>query len=150
MRLEEPVTLLGSWSLERVIDDRGSHQLSHVEGTLDLSLDAASAEGLCWEERATWRRSEGETPVSRTLRLAPTADGWWVRFADGRDFHPWRPGQQVVHRCGADTYPGVVSGTPVGSGIDLEWAVEWRVTGPEKDYTSTTRLRRSGGSGPVR
>ena len=65
------------------------------------------------------------------------AAGWWMRFDDGRDFHPWTPGEQVVHPCAPDTYCGVVAGSPE------RWTVQWDVTGPRKDYTMRTVLTRT-------
>ena len=74
--------------------------------------------------------------VSRTLyveRSAADGDGgWFVYFSDGRPFHPWSVETPVEHPCGRDVYAGRISG-------DRErWTVEWRASGPEKDYVMTT------------
>ncbi len=96
---------------------------------------------MSWEEQATWHRPGGDVAVRRMLRLARTEDGWWVRFEDGRDFHRWAPGEEVVHDCAPDTYRGRVGGTPQA------WTIVWDVSGPGKDYTMThgaqPRLTRS-------
>jgi hypothetical protein len=91
---------------------------------------------VVWEEQGTWHRAEGDVPVRRRLRLERTGDGWWVRFEDGRDFHPWRPGEQVVHECPPDTYRGEVAGDTEG------WRIVWEASGPRKDYRMITRLDR--------
>lgn len=132
--LSDPRTLLGSWQLTRVIDDRLTGEQSRVDGTLRLS--EVSPGRVRWDEQGHWHQAGGDITVSRSLwlvRSEETAD-WWVRFEDGRDFHPWRPGEPVVHPCAPDTYRGVVSGTP------HRWTVEWDVTGPAKDYSMSTEL----------
>lgn len=132
--LSDPTTLLGSWRLARVIDDRFAGQQSRVDGTLRLS--EVSPGRIRWDEQGQWRRVGGDVIVSRSLWLVrdeETAE-WWVRFQDERDFHPWRPGEPVVHPCSQDTYRGVVSGTP------QRWTVEWDVAGPAKDYSMSTEL----------
>ncbi len=135
--LSEPETLGGSWRLSRVIEDRLTQTRSRVDGHLTLTVVSPGRIG--WQERARWHRPDGEVDVRRALWLVRLDDAptWWVRFEDGRDFHLWAPGERVVHPCGADTYRGVVSGTP------NRWTVEWDVTGPAKDYRMTTELNPS-------
>jgi hypothetical protein len=138
--LSDPVALLGSWRLARVIDDRLLGQESRVDG--ELSLSAVSPDRIRWEERGQWHHADGDVAVHRTLWLVSEHAGhawghaWWVRFEDDRAFHPWSPDAPVTHPCGADTYRGVVSGTT------QQWTVEWEVTGPAKDYRMTTVLTR--------
>ncbi|ROR90655.1 DUF6314 family protein [Nocardioides aurantiacus] len=142
--LADPRLLLGGWLLERTIEDRRGDLDGVVEGRLELAEEAPDR--LRWEERATWLRPGGEVPVTRTLRVVRRGEGWWVLFEDGRDFHPWSPGDAVVHDCRSDTYRGVVTGSPAS------WSVTWEVTGPAKDYVMHTRLRPArpgeGTSGP--
>ena len=128
----DPMQLLGTWTLARVVEDHLLGEVSHVDGSLELT--ARGVDLVLWEERATWHRADGDVPVRRGLRLERTDDGWWVRFEDGRDFHPWRPGAEVVHDCAPDTYRGTVTGTSEG------WSVVWEATGPRKEYRMTTRL----------
>ncbi len=132
--LADPATLLGDWQLSRVIDDRITGQQSRIDGTLSLAAD--SPDRIRWEEQARWHQPHGDVDVRRGLWVTRNEDtrAWWVRFEDDREFHPWVPGELVVHACGADTYRGLVKGTP-----DL-WTVEWDVTGPDKDYRMTTEL----------
>jgi hypothetical protein len=127
-----PTTLLGSWALTRVIEDHLTGEVSHLDGSLELTADGVGC--VLWEERATWHRHDGDVAVRRGLRLERTDDVWWVRFEDGRDFHPWRPGAEVVHDCAPDTYRGTVTGTTD------RWTVVWEATGPRKDYRMTTTL----------
>jgi uncharacterized protein DUF6314 len=127
-----PESLLGSWSLTRTIEDRRLHEDSALDGVLELTEEFPGR--IRWEERGTWHRPGGVVEVRRGLRLERSDRGWWVLFEDGRDFHPWAPGERVVHECAPDTYRGEVDGTPE------RWTVTWEATGPEKDYTMTTVL----------
>ncbi len=134
--LVDPQTLVGTWTLSRVIEDR----LARVRHTVDgqLVLTAVSPARLRWAETGRWHQQAGDVDVRRDLWLERDVDaGWWMRFDDGRDFHPWRPGEQVVHPCAPDTYRGLVSGSAEG------WTVRWEVTGPHKDYTMETALART-------
>jgi hypothetical protein len=132
--LDDPTALLGTWSLTRVIEDHVLDEVSDLDGSLELTL--LGPDLVQWEEQATWHRPTGDVAVRRRLRLESTDYAWWVRFEDGRDFHPWQPGQQVVHDCAPDTYRGTVTGTTQA------WTVVWEATGPRKDYRMTTTLTR--------
>jgi hypothetical protein len=136
--LTDPRALLGTWRLSRVIDDRLAGAQSTVDG--ELSLTEVSRDRIRWEERGHWHQPTGAVDVRRGLWLVREEEtgAWWVRFEDEREFHPWRPGEAVVHPCAPDTYRGVVSGTPE------RWTVEWDVTGPAKDYSMSTELTRPG------
>lgn len=130
----DPHALLGTWRFERVVDDRRAAEVLHVSGSTTLVAEGASVR---WAEEGVMRRGDLELPVSRVLHLVPAADGWAVTFEDGRDFHPWAPGEEVVHLCGADAYRGRIEVTERDG-----WTVTWWVTGPTKDYEMVTRLRR--------
>ncbi|WP_445255691.1 DUF6314 family protein [Nocardioides aurantiacus] len=131
--LADPCDLVGTWMLSRTIEDRRGGPDGRVEGRLELVLE--SPDRVAWREHGTWHRPDGDVEVQRTLGVVRRDGGWWVVFADGRDFHPWAPGEEVVHDCRPDTYRGVVTGTSVA------WSVTWEVTGPAKDYRMETRLR---------
>jgi hypothetical protein len=131
----EPTGLLGAWAFDRTIDDRHGAESSTVDGTSELALQDDGR--IRWSERGTLHRATGDVPVSRVLFIEPHGDLWWVTFDDGRDFHPWTTGEEVVHPCVADTYVGRIE----ADGSD-RWTVEWRVSGPAKDYTMTTVLTR--------
>jgi hypothetical protein len=132
--LSDPTTLVGDWTLARSIDDRLTGQQSRIDGT--LSLGVVSPGRIRWEEQGRWHQPHADIDVRRGLWVVrdEEAGAWWVRFDDDRDFHPWTPDEPVVHPCGADTYRGLVRGTPD------RWTIEWEVTGPAKDYSMTTEL----------
>lgn len=134
----DPPGLVGRWALTRDIDDRHAGQSLRMLGTLTLGPAGSGTEGdLDWVEEGLLHRS-GVAPVavSRRLRVVRRDAGWWVLFEDGRDFHPWRPGAWVEHPCGPDLYRGLVGV------VDDDWRVTWEVSGPAKDYTMTSTLRR--------
>lgn len=125
--------LLGTWSLTRVVHDRRTGERHDVTGT--LTLTAESARRVRWVEAGTMSWPGHEVPVERTLYADLEDDGWVVRFADGRVFHPWTVGARVDHACAPDHYRGLVevAGDPVEA-----WTVTWDATGPQKDYRMVT------------
>lgn len=131
--LRDPLNLLGDWHFRRVIDDHLANERSRVVGTLTIVADG---DRIRWSESGEldWRGEKIE--VSRVNFLQRRAGGWFVTFEDGRDFHPWAPGEPVVHDCGAAVYRGCV----LQGSRDSAWTVEWHVEGPNKDYTMTTEL----------
>lgn len=131
----EPTSLLGTWSMTRSIHDRRADETSTVDGTAELVHQDDGR--ICWSERGTLRRGDLEIPVSRVLFVEHRDAGWWVTFDDGRDFHPWAPGDEVVHPCAADTYVGRIDAPDTD-----RWTVEWHVTGPAKNYSMTSVLVR--------
>ena len=125
-----PVDLLGTWDLRRVVDDRRAGQRHDVRGTATLLRE--SADRVRWSETGTMTWGDRAVEVGRTLFVVRTAEQWWVEFSDGRPFHPWAVGRPVEHPCTPDHYVGLIEVDGAG------WTVEWRATGPEKDYVMTT------------
>ncbi len=147
MRATSPLDLLGSWRLERIIEDRLADAELRVVGTTVLHpADERAKERVRWHEQGLLTRTDGAgspCEVHRTLYVVPPdeaapAGPWWVRFDDGRPFHPWSPGLEVEHPCGHDLYRGLVE----VDGPDA-WRVTWHCTGPAKDYTMRSRLTRA-------
>ncbi|MEQ4499640.1 DUF6314 family protein [Nocardioides kribbensis] len=126
---------MGTWSVERDIDDRHDGLRRSVVGLAELALLVDGR--VRWHEHGTMSWPGMSVPVSRTLYVEPRAQGWWVTFEDGRDFHPWEPGVQVDHPCGRDHYRGLLEpGSPAGG-----WTITWEVRGPAKDYTMVAAHR---------
>lgn len=144
--LLDPAALLGAWTFTRVIDDHRAGDEKRVFG--EAQLFPADRGRIRWSESGVLHLGGQQLPVMRTSYVEPRGDGWFVTFEDGRDFHPWSPEESVVHQCGPDLYSGRISVDEPGR--DAEWSregadqftVRWRVTGPKKDYTMTTVLRR--------
>jgi hypothetical protein len=129
----EPVDLLGTWSLVRVVEDRLAGERRDVRGTASLELE--SPRRVRWSEQGTMTWGGHSVPVSRTLYVDRAGADWEVRFADGRLFHQWAVGTRVEHPCAADHYTGLVqvAGEPVE-----RWTVRWHARGPDKDYVMST------------
>ena len=125
--------MLGRWTLTRVVDDRRSGERRDVLGI--ATLTAESADRIRWTEAGTMTWPGHAVEVQRTLYVEREGAGWWVRFEDGRPFHPWSVGAAVEHPCAPDTYRGLVevTGDPVAA-----WLVVWEAAGPEKDYRMQT------------
>ena len=75
-------------------------------------------------------------PVWRRYLIERRASGWMVTFDDGREFHPWSPGDEVEHPCAADIYRGHYDLT----GLPTHWSVRWEVVGPAKQLLLETDL----------
>jgi Family of unknown function (DUF6314) len=131
----QPTDLLGAWSLDRRVVDHASGAAGQVHGALEL---AAAGRDVRWLERGILTWQGRELTVTRELRIVPDRDGWMVRFADGREFHPWCPGQPVRHQCQADAYCGLLVVDTDRSRI----RVCWTVIGPAKRQRLVTRCRR--------
>lgn len=129
----EPTDLLGTWTLRRVVDDRLAGECRDVTGT--ATLEQESPDRVRWSEEGTMTWAGRSVPVGRTLHVVREEGAWWVRFSDGRPFHPWAVGTRVEHPCPPDHYRGLVEaeGEPV-----TRWRVAWWASGPEKDYVMTT------------
>jgi len=130
-----PTDLVGKWRLARTIDDRLAGERLTVDGETVLSHETDGR--VRWYESGTMHHGTDDLPVFRTLFVEPRGDEWFVTFEDGRDFHPWSPGAEVVHPCGADTYTGHVEVLSPD-----RWTVTWRSEGPAKDYTMISTLTR--------
>jgi len=136
----DPLALVGRWDFTRTIDDRLAGAQSTVVGHTDLV--AESDEHVRWHEEGILYSDGRELEVFRNLHVVLRDGAWIVTFEDGRFFHPWAPGEQVEHPCGADVYVGritaVESDAPASTVV--RWTVQWKVSGPHKDYTMTTFL----------
>jgi hypothetical protein len=132
----EPTDLLGTWTLDRDVEDRLADQTREVVGATTLTLVAP--DHVRWTEHGTMRWPGHEVPVERTLDVRRDAAGaWTVHFSDGRLFHPWVVGEPVDHPCAPDHYRGRIDVAPDAR----SWTVVWHSTGPAKDYVLTSRLR---------
>lgn len=129
----DPRGLVGRWGLRRRVADRVAGVHGVMVGELVVTPEGG---GLRWDERGTLRWAGAEHAATRTYLLREGSAGWEVTFADGRPFHPWRPGEVVTHPCGADLYTGLVR-------VDADtMRTFWDVRGPAKHQRLLTRFRR--------
>lgn len=132
----------GRWSLSRLVEDRREGAATRVEGTVTLAPHGA---GLVWDEAGTMRRPDGAVLVvgRRYLWRQRPDGGIAVLFDDGRPFHDFHPGRadagETVHLCAPDRYA-----VRYAFELPQRWRAVWRVTGPRKDYVSTTEYLRLG------
>ncbi|HWL44249.1 MAG TPA: DUF6314 family protein [Ilumatobacter sp.] len=133
-----PTALVGDWTLARTIHERRIGTRVSAVGT--LSIHASAPELLVWDERGELQLGTTLLPISRRYLIARADSRWNVLFEDGREFHPWAPGAEVVHACGADLYRGRYQVDAPESG----WTTRWECLGPSKDYVVETALQRPG------
>lgn len=126
-----PRQLVGRWRLDRTLLDRVTGQRGCAHGTLLVTAD------LDWQEEGQLTWGSRATPFTRSLRIGWYDGEWWFHFADGRLFHPWRPGEEVVHPCGGDLYRGCIE--PAAERV----RICWDVSGPDKDHRYVTLLHRT-------
>lgn len=126
----DPPALVGEWRLNRRMTDRQTGAIGCFHGLLTIT------ESLEWVEDGIMTWGDHHGPATRKLLLREESERWWVLFADGRPFHPWRIGAPVEHPCGADHYRGLIS-----SDRD-RMRIRWDVVGPHKDQRIDSRLRR--------
>jgi hypothetical protein len=124
---------IGSYDVERVIEDRRAAAQSRFDGRAVLYL---SSTGAVYRETGALILNDQRFHAERSYLWHEDTGRIWVRFADGRDFHDFDPkigGLASAHLCGADMYRG---------GYELSdwprWSVTWDVSGPRKDYRSIT------------
>jgi hypothetical protein len=131
-----PDAFVGRWRIERELSDARTGRSGHFAGTLVV---AAEAGGYGWDESGTLVWGEHTGPAQRRLCLRVLDGSWWMCFADGRRFHPWQVGPELVHPCAADTYRGAISQDPDRPG---RFETVWDVTGPAKQQRIVSRMTR--------
>ncbi|HEX2904263.1 MAG TPA: DUF6314 family protein [Jatrophihabitans sp.] len=142
MHTVEPPQLLGRWRLHRRLADRRAGVQGWLTGTLDLQQQAPDR--ISWYEKGTLSWQGERLEVFREYAIVSDGSGWQVLFADGRPFHPWRPGELVEHPCRADRYRGLV----VVDRDRTRLRVQWDVSGPAKDQRILSRCYRMDGTSP--
>lgn len=134
--------LARDWTLERWLILHDSGREATVTGSARWSAPPGPPSGheLIYRERGLLRLGGHCAPVSRSYRFVLSSDACAdVLFDDGRFFYPLdlRDGRaEVEHLCGDDSYRGVFEAPSPDT-----LRQRWEVTGPAKDYTSTTVLR---------
>ena len=140
--------LRGSWRLRRTLVDRRAGATLVVLGTAAWLADAPSAGPpllLYYSETGELQRAGAPpTPTraaTRWIAVAGAPAAARVEFEDGRPFHDVDLATgccAAAHDCAPDSYAGTLT-----AGEDT-LTIFWRVTGPAKDYDSTTLLTREG------
>lgn len=132
----------GAWALERRIQDAHGVMSGYLRGAARFTPREADRCALQLDESGRYETEQGafEARQRYVWRFSPEGpiDLW---FADGRffcrlDFDAGRAA--ATHLCGEDRYQGAAEIL----GPDA-WRLRWRVTGPRKDYVSTSWCRRN-------
>jgi hypothetical protein len=131
--------LLGTWEVTRTLHD-ADLGAGRFEGRATFT---AADNAIAWHETGRMRLGGYDGPAHRELRIVPAAaQGWEVRFADGRPFHALDlDGAETCaleHPCGADRYTGEFS----VAGPDA-FEIHWRVRGPRKTQALAGRYVRT-------
>ncbi|BDZ48349.1 hypothetical protein GCM10025867_05900 [Frondihabitans sucicola] len=136
-----PPDLVGRWAFERVVDDRLAGQTIGVEGAAVFSRRDDTT--IDWREQGTMHLPSGDVPVTTHRVLTREGAGpWSVDFADGRGFHAWATGTELLHDCAPDLYRGRLDPEPASATAGVApgaWTMRWAATGPAKDYVIDTR-----------
>ena len=133
-----PEDFLGRWSLQRTIEDRFLGQKGSFGGT--ATFQAQDTDWLGYHEEGLIKLGDGPLmSAERRYQWHFDEAGVDVRFADGAAFHRFKPkgiGAGTDHPCGDDFYTVQYdfSAWPA-------WSAVWTVSGPRKDYTSTSHYR---------
>ncbi|MCA1223189.1 DUF6314 family protein [Streptomyces sp. 8L] len=134
--------LAGRWRVERIVYDLSQDRCGTFRGTADFVYGEPGA-GLRHTERGEFTWQGVARPASREHLFEPAGEGAaFVRFADGRPFHPLdlREGHCVAdHPCAEDVYRGEFSVLAAD-----RWRVVWTVRGPAKDLRLVTLHHRMG------
>ena len=138
--------LEGDWRLTRLIDDFAMNRRLLFAGRASFTRDE---DGLRYDEEGTWRRGPWAG------RRASQRHHWRVRdgavevlYRDGRPFHrfdwPGATGSATAaHDCPPDLYDAAYRFHLPG-----RWELDWKATGPAKNYISRSRFERGGDEAP--
>lgn len=140
MRIDDLKAYLnGTWTLDRVADDRRHNTRYTMTGQ---AVFAPAADGLTYRERVAWRVGDQDFHGYRIYHLGFPAPGEAVVcFEDGRLFHTLdlRAGADSFrHHCPPDCYDGHYRVLDPDS-----YEVTWTVTGPRKHLRLVTRYVRT-------
>ncbi len=129
---------VGRWRLVRQIDDRRAGAIGRMEGE---TLFTPVGEGLRCDETGRLTYGGTEMEARRTYLWRAVPGGVAVAFEDGREFHDFRfaPAPEASHICEPDHYR-----VRYDFSHWPDWSATWQVTGPRKDYLSSSRYSREG------
>ena len=136
----------GDWTLRRVIKDH----LAGQDGTLvgQARFAPLGQNQLDYHEHGTLTLDGGaQMAASRRYLWAFAAGRVDVAFEDGAAFHSFVPNGHAAgtdHPCGADFYTVRYDFTAWPA-----WSAVWTVTGPRKNYVSSTYYARISVEHPI-
>jgi len=133
--MEQPLydTLHGNWYINREIDDRYSEQKGKFVGTAAFTRQNT---GLLYNESGDLTFGETSLRASRAYQWSFDGLSVQVTYEDGSPFHDFTldgSTAQAKHLCGQDIYYAKYDFY-----LPSRWTAVWTVSGPRKDYTSTS------------
>jgi hypothetical protein len=132
--------LLGTWSVERTIDDRLSGEAGTFHGTASFSREPGD-ERVRFDESGVVRFGDYSGHATRLLYYSRGVDSSFnLSFANGHHFIQLlltEGSSSDSHQCRSDEYH--ITTTVLSDDLLEE---RWRVLGPAKDYDALTRLMR--------
>ncbi len=138
MVLTTHTRFVGVWSVTRDIEEMGGGPSGRFRGLARITPDG---DGLRYAEQGLLTLGQAKMTAARVYLWRLEGDsGVAVRYEDGAPFHrfDWRQTQSAdEHQCGADRYAVRYSFAAES------WHAHWRVTGPRKNYASTTLYLRA-------
>jgi hypothetical protein len=133
--------LLGTWSVERWIDDAQSGDAGTFHGTATFAKEGEDESRVRFDETGVVRFGDYSGRASRRLFFSALPGPLiGVSFADGHHFIDLdlREGaSQDHHQCASDGYD--VTTTVID---DDHIEEQWRVRGPSKNYVALTLMTR--------
>ena len=135
----QPADFLGHWGVTRTIEDRHSNQTGRFDG--EATFVQKSSGALSYVETGQMRLGHGPSMTATRSYIWQFNDGRVdVFFEYGRPFHSFAPigtSAGTDHPCGEDYYSVAYDFLDWPS-----WSAVWTVSGPRKDYTSSTIFKR--------
>ena len=133
--------LLGTWSVERSIDDTFSGDAGTFEGTATFVLDGDDSSRVRFDETGVVHFGDYSCRATRLLYFAPgSGSSINVSFADGHHFIVLELHEGFSrdhHQCQSDGYD--ITTVVLSDDLIEE---RWRVHGPAKDYEAVTLMTR--------
>ncbi len=132
----------GAWQMLRIIENVTEGVIGEFWGDARFAPDG---QGLRCHESGVLRFRGADYAAERvSLWRFPPSGRIEVRYEDGRPFHDFDlDDPRATEACGDDLYEVSYS-----FGSD-SWLSRWTVSGPAKDYTMTTRYRRTDAARPA-
>ena len=134
MKTMKPTDLVGTWLIDRVMDDRITGDRHQVSGTAVITAGH-------YREDGQLTMADGTTFASQRSYLWNFhADKIDVFFDDGRPFHSIIFGSKAAedsHYCDPDLYDVAYDFQKFPT-----WRAVWTAAGPRKDYVMTTLYRK--------
>ncbi len=136
--MRAPRDFVGQWALQRTIQDRLHGHHGTLEGSAEFTPKDATH--LTYDETGILTLENGtQLEATRQYQWTFTPEMVTVNFWDGRLFHQFVPANHAAgtdHPCGDDFYTVRYDFTAWP-----QWTAVWTVTGPRKDYVSTSTYR---------